>query len=61
MNIIKKIQTLPSRIQQKRREKAKIQEIALLVCQEKEYYDPVAQNRLLMDLDDMGIGFPGGK
>lgn len=61
MNIFKKIQKLLSRMQQRRRYKAKVQEIAQLVCQKKKDYDPVAQNKLLMDLDDVGIGFPGGK
>ncbi len=61
LNIFKKIQGLVSKIRQRQRYKAKVREIALLVCQKKEYYDPVAQRNLLMDLDDVGIGIPGGK
>jgi hypothetical protein len=60
MNIIKKIQERSSKKKQGRRERKRIQELLAPLCVKRDYYDPREQQRLLIDLDDAGIGFPGG-
>lgn len=58
-NIFKKIQEHSSEKKQKQREEERLRELASLLCSKKAYYDPREQLKLLIDLDDVGIGFPG--
>lgn len=60
MNIFKKFRERSQRKTQKQSEKQRIRALIQHLCREQKYYDLEEQRRLLIDLDDVGIGFPGG-